>query len=183
MFWIIVAILVLAGLAFIVYPLLVADKKAAALSREDTNRELYRSKMEELQFDLEKGLLDQAEYDDSVADLQRTLLIDVDASDHAELRSGKNFGLAATIVVLLPLAAFLMYQQFSTADKAAMVTTEQVQQAAQIKSLEASIANLEQRLLNQPDDLEGWTMLGQSYFIMEKFKQAIGAYSKSIGVG
>lgn len=179
MFWIIVAILTIAGLGFIVYPLLSSRKKDEVLSRSDANRALYHSKVEELQFDLQKGLLDQEEYDDSVADLQRALLTDVDVNEKRELRSGKNFGLTATVVVLLPVAAILLYLQFSTADKAAQVTPQQAQQAAQVESLEASVSNLEQRLLSQPDNLEGWKMLGQSYFVLQKFQKAIGAYSKA----
>ena len=179
MFWIIVTVLIIAGLAFIVYPLLSSRKKGDVLSRSDANRALYHSKVEELQFDLEKGLLDQEEYEDSVADLQRALLTDVDANEKQELRSSKNFGLTATVVVLLPVTAILLYQQFSTADKAALVTPQQAQQAAQVKSLEASISNLEQRLLNQPDNLEGWKMLGQSYFVLQKYEKAISAYSKA----
>lgn len=179
MFWIIISALILLGLLFLVYPLLITRDKVNIISRTDANRELYRSKLEELQFDLEKGLLDQDEYDDSVADLQRALLTDVDADEKRELRSGGNLGLIATVVVVLPVAAVLMYQQFSTTDKKADVTPQQAQQAAQAKSLEASISKLEQRLLNEPDNLEGWKMLGQSYFVLKKYKKAIGAYSKA----
>ena len=179
MFWVIVSILILVGLVFIVYPLLFGNKNIAVASRADANRELYHSKVEELQFDLDKGLLDQQEYDDSLADLQRTLLTDVNMEDKHPLYSGKNLGLITTVIVALPTAALLMYQQFSTADKAAEITPQQAQQAAQIESLEASISNLEQRLLNQPDNFEGWMMLGQSYFVMQKYQKAIGAYGKA----
>ncbi len=179
MFWIIVAVLTFAGLAFVVYPLLSSRKNDEVLSRAEANRALYHSKVEELQFDLEKGLLDQEEYDDSVADLQRALLTDVGTGEKQELRSGKNFGLTATVIVLLPVAAISLYLQFSTADKETQVTPQQAQQAAQVESLEASISNLEQRLLDEPENLEGWRMLGQSYFVLQKFQKAIGAYSKA----
>lgn len=179
MFWIIIAVFVLVSLVFIVYPLLATNKKATVLSRADANRALYHSKVEELQFDLEKGLLDQEEYDDSVADLQRALLTDIESEEKRELRSGKNFGLVATVVIALPVAAVLMYQQFSTADKQAQASPQQAQQAAQIKSLEESVSNLEQRLLDQPNNIEGWQMLGQSYFVLQKYQKAIGAYSKA----
>lgn len=179
MFWIIIAVLVVVGLALIVYPLLFASNKTAVLSRADANRSLYHSKVEELQFDLDKGLLDQAEYDDSIEDLQRTLLVDVDSGERDELHSSKSIGLVAVVVVVLPLSAVLMYMQFSTADKAGNVTPQQAQQSSQVQSLEASISKLEQRLSNDPNNGEGWKMLGQSYFVLQQYKKAIGAYSKA----
>ena len=179
MFWAIIAALVVIGLAFIVYPLLATKKKEISTSRIDANRALYHSKVEELQFDLEKGLLEQAEYDNSIEDLQKALLTDVEVDEARELHVGKSFGLVATIIVLLPLSAVLLYKQFSTGLDIPANTPQQQAQAAQAQTMQASIAKLEERLAQDPNNGEGWKMLGQSYFVMQQYKNALGAYSKA----
>ena len=179
MFWVIIIVLVVIGLAFIVYPLLATKKKEMSTSRVDANRALYHSKVEELQFDLEKGLLEQAEYDNSIEDLQKALLTDVEVDEARELHAGKSFGLVATIVVLLPLSAILLYKQFSTGQNIPAETPQQQAQATQAQTMQASIAKLEKRLAQDPNNSEGWKMLGQSYFVLQQYKNALGAYSKA----
>ena len=178
MFWIIVVLLVLIGLAFIVYPLIASKQKENSISRIDANRALYHSKVEELQFDLQKGLLDQAEYDSSVEDLQKALLTDVETEESREQHVGKSIGLIAVVVVILPVAAVLMYKQFSTGSAVANIPPQQAQ-SAQAQTMQASIAKLEQRLQQEPNNGEGWKMLGQSYFVLQQYDKALGAYSKA----
>lgn len=178
MFWIIVALLVLIGLAFIVYPLVAAKQKANSISRIDANRALYHSKVEELQFDLQKGLLDQGEYDSSVEDLQKALLTDVEIEESREQHVGKSVGLITVVVVILPIAAVLMYKQFSTGSAVANIPSQQAQ-STQAQTLQASIAKLEQRLQKEPNNGEGWKMLGQSYFVLQQYDKALGAYNKA----
>jgi cytochrome c-type biogenesis protein CcmH len=42
------------------------------------------------------------------------------------------------------------------------------------------MASLEQRLAEQPDDLDGWKMLGRSYLQLQKFPQAIAAFERAV---
>ena len=178
MFWIIATLLVLIGLAFVVYPLITAKQKENTASRIDANRALYRSKMEELEYDLQQGLLDQAEYDSSVEDLQKALLTDVEVEESRELYTSKSLGLILSVVIAIPLAAVLMYKQFSTGSAVANISSQQTQ-STQAQTMQASIAKLEQRLLQEPNNGEGWKMLGQSYFVLQQYEKALGAYSKA----
>jgi len=40
------------------------------------------------------------------------------------------------------------------------------------------VENLVKRLQNEPDNLEGWNMLGRTYAIMGRFKEASDVYAK-----
>ena len=177
MFWVIIVLLILLGLSFVVIPLLSKSRSVIGPSRVEANRALYESKFKELQFDLEKGLLDQNEYEETVQELQRTLLTDVEADAATQFKTGRSAGLIITLIIGIPVASILMYQQFSTGN--AVANIQATPQATQAQSLQASIANLEQRLQNDPNNREGWKMLGQSYFIIQRFDKAIQAYGKA----
>ena len=67
MFWLIVVLLVLIGLVFVLMPLLVPTDKKEFASREEINKAIYLGKVEDLQTDLEKNLLDQEEYEHALS--------------------------------------------------------------------------------------------------------------------
>lgn len=43
----------------------------------------------------------------------------------------------------------------------------------------ARVEALEKRLAAQPDDLEGWKMLGRSFMALDRLKEAVGAWSRA----
>ena len=47
---------------------------------------------------------------------------------------------------------------------------------------EAMTQRLADRLTTQPEDVEGWAMLGRSYSVLERFPQALEAYKKVIAL-
>jgi cytochrome c-type biogenesis protein CcmH len=76
-------------------------------------------------------------------------------------------------VVLIALAAVL-YPRWSNWDwhNASGVTPS----AARSPEVLAMVARLEERLRAQPNDLDGWLMLGRSYMTLERFEDASQAY-------
>ncbi len=178
-FWLIVIILILLGLAFVLLPLLSSKNKNASVSREEINKAIYIGKVEDLQADLERNLLDKEEYEHALADLQQTLLQDADTQEVKPFRSGSNMMITFLITLTLPVAALLIYQQISTGSFTNDVSQQQAT-SSQVQSIESSIATLEQRLKEKPDNREGWTMLGQSYFVIQKYDQAKAAYLKAL---
>lgn len=177
MFWLISAGLILLGLVFLVFPL-ISKQAGSEISRREFNRALYQDKVDDLQADLVKGLLDQSEHDDAVEDLQRTLLDDVDDEQSKEFVSSKNYLAIFSVVLVLPIAALLMYHYFSNGVGGAP-PTEQDLMADRALQFQQSIRSLEQRLQDEPNDFEGWRMLGQSYFVTERYQQALNAYQKA----
>jgi len=45
--------------------------------------------------------------------------------------------------------------------------------------IEDMVAKLSERLKNQPDDLEGWMRLGQSYLVMGKLDESLEAFANA----
>ena len=52
--------------------------------------------------------------------------------------------------------------------------------AAQGASIEAMVQSLAERLRKQPDDAEGWAMLGRSYLVLQRHQDAADALKKSL---
>ena len=179
-FWVIVVLLLVVGLAFVIFPLLKSRQNQSVVSREEINKAIYHGKVEDLQSDLDKGLLDQDEYEHALADLQQTLLQDAQSQDQIEeLKSGSNVFVTLALAIAIPILAFVLYEQISTGQFTNDVAQQQTINP-QAQSLESSIAMLEQKLQDKPDSVEGWKMLGQSYFVMQRYDSAKQAYLKAL---
>jgi cytochrome c-type biogenesis protein CcmH len=180
-FWLVVIGLILLGLAFVLLPLLSAKNNTTYVSREEINKAIYLGKVEDLEADLERNLLDKEEYDHALADLQQTLLQDASIEEAKQLRSGSNKLITLLVTLALPVIALLTYQQVSTGSFTNDVSQRQAA-SSQVQSIENSIASLEEKLKDKPESVEGWTMLGQSYFVIQRYDQAKQAYIKALNL-
>lgn len=54
--------------------------------------------------------------------------------------------------------------------------------SAQPNQVDGIIEKLAQRLKNNPDDAEGWRMLGWSYFNRERYQDSVDAYAKAVAL-
>ena len=179
-FWLVVVLLIFVGLVFVLYPLIFPNKKRVTISRVEMNKTLYRGKVEDLQADLDKNLLDQEEYDQAVVDLKQTLLQDAAQEESSETRTGSNAIIALLVMVALPVIALLMYHSVSTGGFTNEISPQAQAVNNQVQSIESSIASLEAKLKDKPDSVEGWRMLGQSYFVIKKYHEARQAYLKAL---
>jgi len=97
--------------------------------------------------------------------------------------SPRNYGL--TLVVLVPVAAVVLYQQVGTPRGIGVSGSPQVvnQPADHATSgagdMDSMIAQLEQRLQDSPADMAGWTLLGRSYKSVGRYAQAVSALDRA----
>ncbi len=99
--------------------------------------------------------------------------------------SFKERMLGMWVLLMMPLAGLLLYQQVGNPG-ALNVQPVPPQQHANQQSLppeqqqmDAMIDGLQQRLTENPDDPDGWVMLGRSLKTMQRFAQAQVALSKA----
>lgn len=84
------------------------------------------------------------------------------------------------VFLMIPLAGLLMYQTIGTPEAINMVRTTPAQQSApqqtahseQAGQLDELIASLQQRMAENPDDPEGWLILGRSLKSMQRYAEA-----------
>jgi len=85
--------------------------------------------------------------------------------------------LVATLVMTALSAA--IYSEIGTPD-ATSATSGASASDSQVPDVEAMVASLSARLQENPDDLDGWKMLGRSYFTMRNFAGSIAAFENAV---
>ncbi len=174
LFWAIGVALAALALLFVLRPLL-ARSAGGQVSRREANIAIYRDQRRELDADLAAGKLEQPDYERARAELESRLLQDVDASVEVTPRRGGR-GAAALVGIALPLCALALYflvgspGAIAPRGGGAEVTAGQV---------EGMVAGLAARLRANPDDADGWKMLGRSYAVLGRFGEAVDAYAKA----
>lgn len=81
---------------------------------------------------------------------------------------------AAAIAILVPALAALMYVSLSNWDWNAVQSD-----TARSEQLDGLLKQLEARLQSNPDDVNGWLLLGRSQASMQRFPEAIKAYQRA----
>jgi len=174
-FWLIGALLAAGVLAWVLWPLL-SRKGGGAVSRQAVNVSIYRDQLRELESDLAAGTLAQADYERARAELEARLIEDVREPDAAAARprpAGRGMTLA--LGAAIPVLALAVY--FAVGDPATL--SRQAEHGATVEQIETMVARLAARMRENPDDAEGWKLLGRSYAALGRFAEAADAYAKA----
>jgi len=172
------ALLTLAILALLLMPLL-RQKIHTSASQRQLNAAIYRDQLNELEGDFREGGLSEADYRHDREELQRRLLEDAAAAEvPLAAPSGGNRRTALVLALLLPALAAGMYAWLGTPD--ALNPTAAVQHNAGSDELERMVSELAARQEKNPDDLNGWVMLGRSYKAFGRIDEALKALERAM---
>lgn len=192
-FWVIAGILIVTALLFVV-PTLLRKRESLeqGVAHDTANVSIYRDQLAELEQDLRNDILSQEQYEKSKQELQQRLLQDVpDSSNEKTLRAkGRSIVTSVFIVLTIPLSAIFLY--LSIGDSRGLLPQAQLASATQMQSVNSAegpeghpefssvLENLIARLNDNPDDIEGWVMLGRTYTIMGRFDEATETYARLV---
>lgn len=180
-FGIYVAMLLLTALAFVLVPLLV-NKGLVKESDDQTNIQLAKAKLQELQDDLAAGNLTRAQYDAAKQEVEVALYHDLQATARQVENAGKGRWLAIPLLFLVPIVALGLYAQFGdfrTFDETSYQTAVSPDRADKASQVNAMVEGLAKRLEQQPDDMQGWIMLGRSYKALKRYSDAVATMQKA----
>ncbi|MBI3156915.1 MAG: c-type cytochrome biogenesis protein CcmI [Burkholderiales bacterium] len=180
LFWAVAAALVVASLAVLLRPLLRAGAGPAAAARDaqrDSNVRILREQLAELDAELAAGALAPDQHAVARAEIERRVLEETrDPEAAVAARPGR--GAAIALVLLLPLASVLAYLALGHRDAVDSVLARAPSEAT-AQDVETMVQQLAERMRAQPDDPEGWALLGRSYAAMGRFEPARDAYAKA----
>ena len=179
-FWIICSLLIIVAL-IIVMPALLSKETAKDLDRKKINRAVFEKKLVELENDRNNDLIDQEQYLIAKTDLERSLLDDLDNQKELTVKTNNKL-LPIIIVIALPVVSIATYLKLENGLQSLdpeFENTLAAQQSAQPASIEEAISRLEEKIKQNPDNLENWNMLGRSYLVTKRFDDAVLAYSKA----
>jgi cytochrome c-type biogenesis protein CcmH len=187
-FWVVAGIFIVGALLFVLPTLLSKRNREIGGERDSTNVSVYRDQLAELDNDLRADILTREQYEQSKRELQQRMLQDIPQEETMTTAimgsNHKNIATVTLTVLAVPLLAVSLYLWLGNtkallpqpaADQMPMGGMADESGHANISSV---LENLTTRLREQPDDVEGWLMLGRTYAIMRRFTDAKSAYER-----
>lgn len=184
LFGIAAVLMVAAAVAFVLPPLLGTGKMGGE-ERNRLNVALYRDRRAELDAELADGSLSEEEFARAEAELQRDLLANV--GDEAAERHASWRWAAWPVGVGIPLVVVVLYLTLGNpslvAESAAPATAGAAAPAAGadgMGDIDTALADLEARLQREPQNMEGWTLLGRSLMATGRYRQAADIFARAM---
>jgi len=186
-FWIIAALFILLAFWFILPALLNKSADDEDVERREANVLVYKDQNRELDADLKNGLIGEAQYQQEKTELERRLLEDVAArSPTAAAKQKGTNSFAYGVAAFIPIGAIALYLVIgnpkgvnpSMSLQASPATTPAQPGMMSPEQIAANVDKLAERLKQNPNDAQGWTMLARSYMMQERFSEAASAYER-----
>lgn len=185
LFWIFAAVLTAAVLLLLVPPLL--RSAGSGPDREEFDREVYRDQLDELERDRARGLINDAQAEAAKAEIARRMLATVEKGGNdgapTTVRSGRL--LAVLLALVLPVGALAVYGSVGRPDLPAQPLASrnlEQERGGPPKSVLAAMDKLKAQLAENPNDLQGWLILGQAYAKMGRNADAADALRHAVAL-
>jgi cytochrome c-type biogenesis protein CcmH len=93
-----------------------------------------------------------------------------------------NAPVAATIMaIVLPALVLLLYVSISNHSWETQSSTAPAEASSAV-ALDQAVATLEDRLSREPDDVDGWLLLGRTYFELQDISKARSAFARALAL-
>jgi cytochrome c-type biogenesis protein CcmH len=178
-FFLIAAVFIGVAFAFVLPPLWRAREIRKA-DLDHRNIEIARSRLAELKSNLRDGGISQAQFDEQVAELELALSDDLAIESQVKAAHTHGRWMVYVIMLTIPVLAGALYVSLGRFD--AIEHGEELAQAASNgmptpADIEKMVAGLAEKMKANPDDAEGWLMLGKSYKYLEQYPKAADAFA------
>ncbi len=194
MLWFFIIVLLVLAVAYLLLPLFRTPDEIVD-GRKQQNILIVQEQMAELESSFEKAEVDSEQYSARRGELEQALLLDVgteavrdksnqafdDTKKEAKREASRTSWLSAVFLALaMPASALALYMYLGTPNAIEMAKVPpkpEVPMTADGKpDVEKLVANLHNKMRENPDNAQGWYMLGRSYMVMQRYDGAIEAY-------
>jgi cytochrome c-type biogenesis protein CcmH len=187
--------MIVATLALIL-PAILKPSQVAMTDAIVEKRAIFRQQFDEIAQDQTNGILDATQYDVAKSELERRMLDEIGTSSVLTSNSKPDHRLAAALLVLLPLAALVIYNKIGSPESikipavsplvsSTATPTPESAQTSEHKmggDIEPLLALLKSKLEKNPGDGAGWALLARSYVELRRHAEAVPAYEKAVKV-
>ena len=183
-FWIVAAGLLLLALLILILPMLRAQSEVETNDRQQQNIDIARANKSALDSQLSQHELSQQEYDTSLHDLETALALDLENTERtSQQRQGKwAIWLLAGLVPVLSIGLYFKLGEYRVIEDPTLMlasdSTQAQNQHADL-SIEEMVEVVKQRLLDNPEDAQGWFVLGKTMMVQQKFDAAVTAFQRT----
>jgi len=172
-FWLLVSALILIAFLIILPPLW-RKRAVPADDQDQRNIAIASQRLAELSAQFQAGALSQDQYDEQFAELETALSDDLDIAHPVKSSVSQGRWLVFVLVLALPLVALSLYAALGNYRALTVPAAAPTPELAEINSM---VKGLAERLKKQPDDAQGWLMLGRSYKYLQQYPKAAEAFA------
>ncbi|MEJ2142406.1 MAG: c-type cytochrome biogenesis protein CcmI [Gammaproteobacteria bacterium] len=187
--FLVLALFMVGGALLLLLPAFWGRYQLASSNVTEQNIRIAREKLTELKQHKNQKIISDDDYQQQRKELEQTLALELDEESQPEVSAlgDKRVFHVLAIALLVPALAFLFYfsvgnptvlfQSFEGKSLQASSETPETHQ-----SMDQLVAGLEQRLRENPDDPDGWMMLGRTYMSLKRYEDAIQVFEKVITI-
>ena len=186
-FWILVAAMTLAAVA-LVGPAFLRSRYGKASDRANQNVAIARERLAELEADRAAGALAEETYAQARAELENTLADDIDNGTPEQTVERGGRWAYGVILVAVPALALALYfnvgapQLVEIAGPGARLPAsgphEGAGAAGEMPPVEDLAAMLATKLEQNPNNPDGWYLLGRTYMSVQRYEDAAKAFER-----
>jgi cytochrome c-type biogenesis protein CcmH len=173
-------------IAIVIWPFLRQFGKnstSADFSRLQLNTAIYRDQLVELERDRSEGSLSQADYDQAKAELQRRMLEDTAGESAPGKKGGKHEAAPMSRALPIALGAFLLIGgalgYMALGNPTTINPPTQGGHTIADAEIQRMVADMAAKLEKEPQNYNGWAMLGRSYKFLNRHAEAARAYART----
>jgi len=181
LFWILVALITLASLLFVWWPVLVQRRPRVAPDRNAQNIAIFKERVAELETEMAQGNLDQDAFVELRRELELNLLQEVADEPQPLGEQQRNLWLPIMLSLLVPALSIYLYLQWGASAELALPRQQQAEHpesSHDMQGIEQQIANLKARLEENPGNSQGWFTLGRTYMTLNRYEDAFNAFAR-----
>ena len=190
MIWVGYAALTLLCVGALIWPLF--RRTRTAVPDLEVDQAVYQAQLDEVDRDLTLGLLTEDQADTARTDIRRRML--AAAQRQTEKTSGEapllRMGTVTGVALVVPFTALAVYLTIGSPElpgvpveeRRAEALNEAIEHPDQA-DMNVLIEQLADRLREDPDNAEGWVLLGRSYRQMNRNGEAAAAYRRALAIG
>lgn len=186
-FIIIALLMTVAAVLMIVLPFRRKKLDLQKISLEqDENIAILRNQLRQFELDFKEGRISQEQLEEARLDVEKRLLQEEGAiaADQIDLKSANQQDSKKwpTIWIAsgLPICAIALYLLVGSPLALYLPEANQGQPQLTQKDIEGMVERLAEKLKKDPNNAEGWQMLGRSYAALQKMPEAHDAYKKAL---
>lgn len=176
-FWLLITLMIVLSLVIALRPLLLRNNKQN--SKDDQAQiNLYRLRLDELTADEKNGVISSTQADSMRKELEKNFLQTIENqavnknATEEDNTSGHRWSTVTIIAVVIPLVTISLYLLIGSPESINPVKETPIAQVEQQHSITGMISQLEAKLEQEPNDVEGWSMLARSYMALRDFEKA-----------
>jgi cytochrome c-type biogenesis protein CcmH len=179
--FVVLGFVLIAGALLCIVPPLARRVARSTESRDAVNAAVYRDQLRELEADVRAGTLAPDQKDRARAEIEARLAADLGKGEAPAESPGGSRSAALALGLAIPICALAVY--LSVGNPRALAPQTQLgagQHGMSAQQFESLVARLAARMKDNPEDTEGWMMLGRSYAVLGRFAESSEAYAKAV---